>query len=513
MTVDAVIVGAGHNGLVCACALAQQGLSVTVVERRDVLGGACVTEELLPGYRVSTAAYSFSLFRPEIADALQLRSHGLSWYPKEPRMFAPLRDGRSITFWRDGARTRSEIARIHPADADGYDRYNTFWDEVAAVVRPLILAQPPSLAALEAELDRRGRSDLYRLAIAGSVAENVEEFFVSEEVQGVFVGQGVIGTFAGPRDPGTAFVATYHAFGGDLVDGAGTWAYVRGGMGGVTQSLASCARSLGVTIIAGAAVQRIEVGGGRTHGVLLDDGTMLQARAVLSNAEAKRTFLSLMDADVLPADFRARVETVDTTGSVVKVNLALSELPDFATSGVPGIEPGPQHAGTIELSPSIDALDRAFADAKAGRVSSEPFMEVFIQSVTDDSLAPPGHHVASCFAQYAPGSVPMAQWDTMREDAGDAVVRTLASYAPNIPGAIIHREVLGPADLEERFGLTGGNIFHGEILPGNVLGGRLGPRTPIAGLYLCGSGAHPGGGVSGAPGWNAARALLEDLKS
>jgi phytoene dehydrogenase-like protein len=507
MDLDAVVIGAGHNGLVAACLLAQQGLAVAVVEARDIVGGACVTEEIAPGFRVSTAAYSFSLFRPEIYEALRLERYGLSFYPKEPRMFVPLPDGRHFFVWRDSARTKAEIARIDARDADAYDRWNAFWEEVADVVRPLILAEPPSLHALEDRLASQGRSDLFRLAVAGSAADTVSAFFESDEVRGAFVGQGVIGTFAGPHDAGTAFVMTYHAFGGELVDGAATWAYVRGGMGAVTESLASCARDLGVDVRTASPIEKIYTSEGRARGVSLSDGSVIGAAAVLSNADPQRTFLSLAPEDELPAEFVARVRALDMTGSVVKVNLALSELPDFTC--LPGT--GPQHAGTIEVSPSIEALDAAFGDARAGRVSTHPYMEVYIQSVTDPSLAPEGAHVASCFAQYAPGSVPMEQWESMREPAGDAVVRTLASYAPNVTRAILHRQVLGPADLEARFGLTGGNIFHGEILPGQIFGERLGPRTPLPGLYLCGSGAHPGGGVSGAPGWNAARALLEDL--
>ena len=507
MDFDAIVIGAGHNGLVAACALAQEGSRVVVLEARDLVGGACVTEEIVLGFRVSTAAYSFSLFRPEIFDALQLAKYGLSFYAKEPRMFVPLPDGRHFFVWRDAARTREEIARISEHDAGAYDRWNAFWDEVADVIRPLILAEPPSLNALEKRLADQGRSELFRLAIAGSAADTVAEFFESDEVQGAFVGQGVIGTFAGPHDPGTAFVMTYHAFGGELVDGAATWAYVRGGMGAVTQALAARARDLGVEIRTSTPVSSVLVENGKAAGVVLTDGTEVRARTVLSNADPKRTFLTFVPAGSLPDEFVARVRALDTTGSVVKVNLALSELPDFAC--LPGV--GPQQAGTIELSPSVAALDDAFADARMGRVSARPYMEVYIQSVTDPSLAPDGAHVASCFAQYAPGSIPMDRWNAMRDGAGDAVIDTLASYAPNVKRAILHRQVLGPADLEARFGLTGGNIFHGEILPGQIFGERLGARTPLGGLYLCGSGAHPGGGVCGAPGWNAARAVREDL--
>lgn len=461
-----------------------------------------MTEEMLPGFRVSSAAYSFSLFRPEIARELELEHHGLRWYAKEPRMFVPLLDGRRFFVWRDEARTREEIARVSVRDAEAYPRWNAFWDAVAEALRPMILTdRAPSLA----EVERRMGAEMFALAVTGSAAETVSRFFDSEEVRGAFVGQGIIGTALGPRAPGTAFVMSYHAFGGDLVDGAGTWAYVRGGMGGVTHALLSCARALGVDVRTGVEVDRIVVEGGRARGVLAS-GEELPAGVVLSNADPKRTYLGLVEE--LPEEFAARVRAIPTPGSVVKVNLALDELPSFAC--LPGTEPGPQHAGTIEISPSIDALDRAWSEAQDGRVSSTPFMEVFIQSVTDDSLAPPGKHVASCFAQWAPPAVTADAWEAERERAGDAVLDALAAYAPNVRDAVLHREVLGPPDLEARFGLTGGNIFHGELLPDHVFGNRLGPRSPVRGLYLCGSGAHPGGGVSGAPGWNAAMAVAGD---
>lgn len=485
--------------------LARAGLRVAVFERRSEVGGACVTEELIPGFRVSSAAYSFSLFRPEIARSLELDRFGLWVYPKEPRMFVPLSGGRHFFVWRDAARTAAEIERIDRRDAEAFPRWNAFWDEVAEHIRPGILGEPPTMRALE---ERMG-SEMFRLAVTGSAADTVRAFFGSDEVQGAFVGQGIIGTAAGPSAPGTAWVMTYHAFGGELVDGAGTWAYVRGGMGGVTQALLACAREAGVRVDCDASVERILVEEGRACGIALDDGTEIRARAILSNADPKRTYLGLCAPDDLPAEFVARVRALETPGSVIKVNLALDELPDFIAR--PGTEPGPQHAGTIEISPSIEALDQAWADARDGRVSDRPFMEVFIQSVTDPSLAPPGKHVASCFAQYAPASPNAEDWQAMRESAGDKVIDTLAAYAPNIGGAIKRREVLGPPDLEARFGLTGGNIFHGEIVPGQILADRLSVRAPITGLYLCGSGAHPGGGVSGAPGWNAAHACLGDL--
>jgi len=509
---DAVVVGAGHNGLVAACLLAQRGLAVSVMERSDVVGGACVTEELEPGVRVSTAAYSFSLFRPEVMGTLGLDRYGLSFYPKEPQMFVPLPDGRHFFVWRDPGRTREEIARIHPPDGEAHPRWEAFWEEVAAVIRPLLLQdRPPTLAELEGELDRRGKAELFRLAVTASAGETAAAFFESDELRAAMASQGVIGTFAGPRTPGTAFVMTYHAFGGELVDDTGAWAYVQGGMGGVTQALQACARDLGVEVRTEAPVASVAVEGDRATGVVLDDGRELPAAAVLSNADPKRTFLGLVPEGALPEDFLERAAALDTTGSVVKVNLVLDEPPDFTSR--PGTEIGPQHTGTIEIAPSIDYLEAAFADAQRGRVSTAPYMEVYLQTATDPSLAPEGTHVASCFAQYAPGSVPMDAWEGMRDAAGDAVIDALAAFAPNVKGAVRSRQVLGPADLEARFGLTGGNIFHGEILPGQILGERFGPRTPLPGLYLCGSGAHPGGGVSGAPGWIAAHALLADRAS
>jgi phytoene dehydrogenase-like protein len=453
---DAIVIGAGHNGLVTAGLLGKAGLRVTVLEARDIVGGACVTEELMPGYRVGTCAYSMGLLRPEVVEALGLHRLGLRYYKKDPAMFAPLLDGRYFIEWREVDRTVEEISRIHPPDGEAYRRWDAFWEEVALEVRPLILTtdEPaPTSAELERELGRRGKAELYRLAIAASAEECVSAFFESDEIRGTFASQGMIGTFAGPRDPGTAFVMTYHAFGGDLVGSTAAWAYVRGGMGAITQTLAAACREHGVEIRTESPVAEVLVEHETVRGVRLEDGTEVHAPAVLSNAEAKRT---------------------------------------------------------IEISPSVDYLQAAFDDAVAGRVSARPFMEVFIQTVTDDSLAPPGEHVASCFAQWAPGSVPMERWEGMRQAAGDAVVDALAAFAPNVKTAIRHRQVLGPADLEARFGLTGGNIFHGELLPGNVLGERLGPRTPIGGLYLCGSSAHPGGAVTGAPGWNAAHALLAD---
>jgi phytoene dehydrogenase-like protein len=508
-TVDAVVVGAGHNGLVAAAYLARAGRSVLVCERRRIVGGACVTEEIIPGIRTSSGAYSLSLLRPEIWKDLELQRRGLEVIPKDPQLFIPLPDGGSLLIWRDGAKTLEGLRRFSPGEADGYERFNRFWDRAIPFLRSFLLSDAPPLEKVRTQAKRSGLGDVFRLAVEASAAEVVETFFSTEALQGAFVTQGIIGTATSPREPGTAYVMAHHLLGG--VGGVdGTWGYVRGGMGSVTNAIAEAATEAGARILLDAPVAEILPG----EGVRLESGAVIRARSVLSNADPKRTFLGLVPEGAIGEATRKAVAGIDTRGSVVKVNLALSELPDY--TAMPGRTVGPQHRGTAELCPSIDYLERAWTQAASGGIAEEPFMEVFCGSAVDDSLAPPGISVLSCFAQYAP-QVPAAEWPALREKAGDAVISTLARYAPNVPGAIVAREVLGPPDLEERFGLTGGNIFHGEVLPGAIFGERPvpgwggGARTPVPGLYLCGAGAHPGGGVMGAPGRNAAAAVLADL--
>ena len=506
---DAVIVGAGHNGLVAAAYLARAGRSVVVCERRHVVGGACVTEDLAPGIRTSSGAYSLSLLRPEIWKELELARRGLEVIPKDPQLFIPLPEGGSLLIWRDSERTKEGLRRFSAADADGYERFNRFWDRALPFLRSFLLDNAPPLDEVRALAQRSGLGDIFHLAVEASASDVVETFFTTDALQGAFVTQGVIGTAASPREPGTAYVMAHHLFGG-VAGLDGTWGYVRGGMGSVTQAIASAATEAGATIRTGAPVAEILPG----DGVRLESGQVIRARTVLSNADPKRTFLTLLPPGAIDDETRAAISSIDTRGSVVKVNLALRELPDYVA--MPGRAPGPQHRATAEICPSVDYLERAWGQANAGSVADEPFMEVFCSSVVDDSLAPPGVYVLSCFSQYAP-QVPAGEWPGLRERAGDAVIRTLAHHAPNVPDAILHREVLGPPDLEERFALTGGNIFHGEILPGAIFGERPiagwggGARTGVRGLYLCGAGAHPGGGVMGAPGRNAATAVLADL--
>ena len=505
---DVIVVGAGHNGLVAACYLARAGLRVQVFERADVVGGAAVTQEFFPGFSVSTASYSLSLLRPDVASDLGLFRRGLVLHPKDPQLFVPLPDGRCFFVWRDPARTVEELAGLSRRDAGAYPRWLAFWDKVVSVFRPLVeSAEPPLPGEVEAELSRRGLADLWRLAVAGSAADCVSAFFESDEVRGAFASQGIIGTAASPRQPGTAWIMTYHQLGGELNGADGTWAYVQGGMGSVTGCLAAAAADLGVGVSVGVPVAALLVEGGRCAGVRLGDGEEVRARVVVSNADPVRTFLSLAPPGTFDPVFEERVREWRLDGVVVKVNLALGELPSYTAR--PGL--GPQHLGTLEISPSIDYLHQAWEESAGGAMSSSPFMEVFIQSAIEPSLAPPGCHVASAFTQYAPASAGAGSSDELRARALDTVLRTLGRYAPNLPGAVVGAEVLLPGDLSTRFGLSGGDIFHGSMLPDQSFGARFPYRTPLPGLFLCGSGAPPGGCVMGAAGRNAARAVLGAL--
>jgi phytoene dehydrogenase-like protein len=519
---DAIIVGAGHNGLVTAGYLARAGRRVLVLERRHVVGGACVTEEVFPGFKVSTAAYVNSLFRKEIVRDLRLADHGFVTLPRDPSSFTPFPDGRSLLMGPDAELTRKEIGKFSQRDAERYPRYEAMLERVADVVEPTLTMSPPDLLrprlgdlrklfTLGRAFRRLGPGAGEAVEILTGAARTVlDRWFESEELKGTLATDAIIGAMASPSMPGTAYVLFHHVM-GETEGKRGVWGYVRGGMGGLTQALAAAARAHGAEIRCEAEVARVLVHDGRVTGVALATGEEFTAPTVASNADARVTFTRLLDRDQLPPEFMAAVDRISYESASLKINVALSELPSF--SALPGTAPGPQHRGTIHICPDQDYIERAYDDAKYGRPSSRPVLECTIPSVVDPTVAPAGRHLMSMFVQYAPYTLRERTWDELRESFADRCFDLLNEYAPNFKQSVIARQVLTPLDLERVFNLTGGNIFQGAMTPSQLFSFRPVPgyasyRTPIAGLYLCGAAAHPGGGVMGTPGLNAARAIL-----
>jgi phytoene dehydrogenase-like protein len=499
---DAVIIGAGHNGLTCAALLAKAGYSVAVFERCSPIGGAAVSEtDVWPGYTLSTASYVCSLLDPWLVEELDLRAHGLSYYRKDPYAFTPLLDGRSLLLSSDRHATAREIAAFDRRDVAGFEAYVERIDRLGRALFDSFSDEHPRFEKFDAQT---------QTLLRGSAAELVEQYVRTPVLQAELANDGLIGTYLGPRDPGTAYVLAHH-LAGRFTGAQGAWAYVRGGMGSVSQALASAARAHGAKLFTDCAVTKILVSDdGRALGVEAG-GKIVNARVVASNAHPRTTFLDLLDVSALDAAFVAKVREWKSIGPSLKVNLALGELPDFTCR--PGTCARPHHRATIHVAPSIEYLQKAYDDAVAGGASEEPLIECFLQTPTDPNLAPPGKHVLSIFAQYFPHDRRDGWSQAKREAAADKIVAILARYAPNLPNVVEHRQVLAPPDLESRFGLIGGHIFHGELLPGQIYEDRFATRTPLINLYLCGSGAHPGGCVSGFPGKRAAAAVLRDVSA
>ncbi|HEU4643065.1 MAG TPA: NAD(P)/FAD-dependent oxidoreductase [Gemmatimonadaceae bacterium] len=519
---DAIIIGAGHNGLVTAAYLAAAGKRVLVLERREMVGGACVTEELWPGYKVSTASYVNSLLRPEIIRDLELKAHGFELLPRNPSSFTPFPDGRSLLLGPDKALTLREIAKFSPRDAEAYPKYEAMLERVADFIEPTLMMTPPdpwsarprdllALAKLGWGFRKLGRDGAAAIEILTADARSVlDRWFESPELKATLATDAIIGANASPSTPGTAYVLFHHVM-GECNGARGVWGYVRGGMGGISNAIASAARARGAEIRTSAPVARILVKDGRVRGVALADGTEIRARMVASNADAHTTFLKLMDDEHLPADFVRQVRQIDYSSATLKINVALSELPDFRA--LPGSAPGPQHRGTIHIAPSLEYMERAFDDAKYGEPSRSPVLECTIPSVVDPTVAPPGKHLMSMFIQYAPARLREGSWDGAKERFADRCFEIMDEYAPNFRRSVIDRQVLSPVDIERRYGLTGGNIFQGAMTLNQLffmrpLPGYADYRTPVRGLFLCGAATHPGGGVMGACGYNAAREML-----
>ena len=514
MRYDAVVVGAGHNGLVCACYLAKAGLKVKVLERRAVVGGAAVTEEFHPGFRNSVAAYTVSLLQAKVIRELRLAEHGLRIVERPLSNFLPLDNG----FLKVGGgleATRREFERFSARDAGRLEAYWAKLEKIADVLRAMALETPPNVgggprdlfrmlsSALKLKkLDMEARRDLLGL-FTRSAADWLEDWFESAPVKAVFGFDAVVGAYASPYHPGTAYVLLHHCF-GEVNGKRGIWGHAIGGMGAITQALAAEARRLGVEIECDAPVERILDGK-----VVRQDGGEVEARAVVANVNPKLLFLKLVDPARLERDFRERMERYKCASATFRMNVALSALPRFSV--LP--EPGPHHGSGIIMAPSLEYMDRAYLDARADGMARKPIVEMLIPSTLDDSLAPKGAHVASLFCQHF---APDADWSARKSEAVERIFDVVESHAPGFRASVIAHSALSPADLERDFGLVGGDIFHGQLSLDQLWSARpvLGHadyRTPLRGLYLCGSGAHPGGGVTGAPGHNCAREVLRDF--
>jgi phytoene dehydrogenase-like protein len=518
---DVLVIGAGHNGLVCAYYLAAAGLKVTVLEARDIVGGAAVTEEFAPGFRNSTASYTVSLLQPKVIADMALERHGLKVVLRRTDNFLPTIGPDYLLGGRDGL-TRREIARHSPADAERYDDYIAALDGVVAVLRQWLLRAPPNAGG--------GLSDLLDLASLGrgigrlplaeqrslldfftkSAAEILERYFSHDLVQALFGFDAVVGNFASPYTPGSAYVLLHHVF-GEAAGVQGAWGHAIGGMGAITQAMARACGEKGVEIVTRAPVDEVIIERGRAAGVVAGDRAW-RARAVAAAINPKLLFDRLLPDGAVPAEAKAHMAGWAAESATFRMNVALSALPRFTS--LP--EPGDHLTAGIIVAPSLAYMDRAYRDARAGGWSAEPIVEMLIPSTLDDSLAPPGAHVASLFCQHFRYAVP-GGWDANRDRVADEIIAHVDRYAPGFAGSVVGRLALSPLDLERRFGLVGGDIFHGrmsldQLFSARPMLGHADYRMPLAGLYLCGSGAHPGGGVTGAPGHNAARVILKDRR-
>ena len=533
---DCIVIGGGHNGLITAAYLAKQGHRVCVLERRHVLGGCATTEELWPGYRVSTAAYVISLLLPEIIRDLQLKQNGLRILPRNPSSFTPLLDGRSLLMGPDKKATCAEIAKFSQRDAEQYPKYEALLEKVAAVLEPTLSRPAPNPLPLPKSWRRQGVGkrvrdmsqlwDIYQAMgdlgetlpeavelLSGAARPILERWFEAEVLRATLATDAIIGAFESISAASTGYVLLHHVM-GEAGGARGVWGYVEGGMGGLADALERVLNQLGVDIYREAAVQRILVDKGKVRGVVLSDARVFEAPVVASGVDAHLTFERFLAPDELPESFRDAISRISYASASAKINLALSEPPNFTAR--PSDKVAPHHHGTMHISPTLDYIERAYADARAGRPSAEPVLEMTMASSVDPSVAPEGKHVMSIFVQYAPYELAEGGWDDIKESFADRCIELLGRYAPNLPGAIEHRQVLSPLDLERTFGLTGGNIMQGAMSLHQLFAFRPVPgwadhRTPISGLYLCGAASHPGGGVMGACGRNAATEILRDI--
>jgi len=507
---DVIIIGGGHNGLVCAAYLAKAGLNVLLLERRDILGGACVTEELFPGYRFSACSYYCHLLQAKVIDELDLRRHGFFVYHLDPQKLSVFPDGRGLLVWDSVEQTQDAIGRFSKHDAGTYPEWVALWERAAGLLLPYFLTPPPTVAEMRERLRTpEDRGFLERL-LRASVKEMVTEFFEDEAIRGAFIQAHDVGD---PAAPGSAWCLAYIKC--NTLTPRENIGIVKGGMGTITQAMGAAARAYGATLKTGTAVLQILIERGTAIGVRLADGTEIRARAVVSNADPKRTFLRLVGGEDLPAEFRQGILRLSTGTAYLKFHAALSRLPDF--SRFLGGADDPRYLAYTRISPSIEYFEQSWDDARTGRPARAPVLDIQVPSGYDATMAPPGKHIMSIWGLYAPAHLAEGTWDEAREAVGERLIDVLATYAPDIRECIADWQLFTPEDLERRIGLTDGNIRHLDIIPSQFLAERPLPgwahyRTPIRSLYLCGAGTHPGGEVTGAPGHNAAHIILSDLR-
>ena len=527
---DVVIIGGGHNGLVCAAYLAAAGLKVTVLERRGVVGGAAVTEEFHPGFRNSVAAYTVSLLNPKVIRDLDLPRHGLRVVERKLANFLPLDETQYLKV--GAGKTEAEVAKFSERDASRLAAYGARLDVIADVLRDLVLETPPNVTAGSwlqaipellrsarlgkriAKLDMPMRRELLDLFVK-SAGDYLDAWFESAPIKAVYGFDGIVGNYASPYAAGSGYVLLHHVF-GEVNGKKGAWGHAIGGMGAISQAMAKAAVERGVEIRTACPVREVLVEAGRAVGVVTEQGDAIRARSVVSNLNPKLLYGSLIDQAALPQDFRERISHWRCGSGTFRMNVALSELPDFTV--LPGRSLAEHHTSGIIMAPSLAYMDQAYLDAKAGGWSKRPIVEMLIPSTLDDSLAPPGQHVASLFCQHVAPVLPNgASWDDHRDQVADVMIDLVNSHAPNFKASVLGRQIMSPLDLERTFGLIGGDIFHGALSLDQMFSARpmLGHgdyRGPLRGLYMCGSGTHPGGGVTGAPGHNAAREIIADFR-
>ncbi|MGE0218635.1 phytoene desaturase family protein [Mycolicibacterium sp.] len=512
-TYDAVVIGAGHNGLITAGYLARAGKRVLVVEARDVVGGACTSEELIPGSTWSSCAFIASLLRPEIIAELELERYGLQMYQTEANEVSIFPDGSHLFMWKDLDRTLKEIAKFSDKDARAFLDFGMRVKKFASLLTPFLLSPAPSRSQVVAAFEAAGAEDLFNELVLLSTRDLLDRYFENEHIKGLFTFFGMISIWGGPSTPGTGYVYGHHSV-GEFKGTLGQWGFVKGGMGGITAALARSAEAHGAQILLSSPVHQVITKGGKATGVLLENGTTISARTVISNADPQRSMLTLLPAGAIDDKLTTKLQNYDARGSMARIHLLIDELPDYI--GFPAGVEGPQHQAQAILGASIENFERAWEAERRGAIPDDFVIEAVIQSTHDDTLAPPGLHTMTLGVQQLPFELDGTDWDTVRDEWADRVLEVLFRYAPNLRGHIRDRVIITPKDLERDYGLTGGNIFHGAMFFDQLFNNRPTPeladyRTPVTGYYLCGSGTHPGGGVMGASGHNAAKVVLADL--